>query len=432
MTSSNKLERSPFVEDLIPLILETSEHYWRRDYVRLVRVSRAWAGPIRKRLYRHPTLYSFQACELLARTLSENPSLAHLVSGLHLYPCVDEGGRVKPSETAGLRRLLTIPNLEELSLGGNLSIRAERFLMSLTSPQTIKVLRIDGSTDRLATRWPHQQASLEWDSGIAARFRSLKRLELTDIELEIIPPAARCALPLESVRLDCVYLTGGFVERLAVGAWSRLRSLHVTARSASEYNEQVRFLLSACAETIESFEYTVLQEEGHGHGEGGDEHAAGSFIDPDPALKFPVLRRVELGSLAVTPEVLLEVDRRCPALTDLSVHGRTVLVTPAQWSEMICNSTWPKLKKLLVPGGTGPPFVAWSERIDNPIEEACIKREIEFCRGESGEFLVGYASFHVLGFVIPLLTFSVNIQSLDGSRRRGVIGTRSNDDSPAL
>jgi hypothetical protein len=380
------LTRSRFVEDLIPCILESSEHFWTRDYIRLARVSRAWLGPIRKLLYKRPELSTFKSCTLLARTLAGNPSLTPLICELVLHPSISnfsEGTRVTPADTAALRRLLAIPNLNELSLGGDLATRAERFLMSLSSPHTITRLTIDGSPDYcgVSMRGPNGHASLEWDASLAVRFRNLKHLQLTDLELEIVPPAARCSIPLEELRLDRVTLTGGFLERLAVGAWSRLRKLHVTARSAVEYDQQIRLLLRACAGTVEEVEYV---NERHDLGDEGIFEFIG--MEGSAILSFPSMRTMKLSGVHMTPEMLADVSRRCSALNELAVQGRNVLVTSNEWVELVQNGSWPSLKKLSVPGATGPPFAFWLNSMGDPIREACKKRRIEVtCDDISGQ-----------------------------------------------
>lgn len=368
-SSSSTQLRPRLVDDLIPYILEVYPSFWDRDYVSLARVSRAWVAPIRKLLYKNPALYTFRACTFLARSLSYNAALIPLVRGLYLYPSTSnsEGGRVTPADTAGLRRLLTIPGLERLSLGGDLAVRAERFLNALASPQTIKHLSIDGSFDCFfhVNRGPHRRASLEWDASLALRFRNLKSLELTDLELEVVSPPAKCILPLETLRLERVSLTGGYLASLARGAWTRLRTLHVTVRKGWEFDEQVRLVLAACAETLEKFEFSTLELD-----VGGDLNLFGD----DPALKFPKLQSVLLGGANVTPEILHQLHTRCSALTTLDVSGRNNLVTPSEWVEMLRNGWWPRLVKLSAPGGTGPPFMFWSETMARPVIEACERR----------------------------------------------------------
>ena len=77
------------VHDLIPIIIESDDHWWPRDFQRLALISPAWLTPVRKRLYAAPSLWSFRTCKLFARTLRDNPTLLSYLRGLELRPTAD-------------------------------------------------------------------------------------------------------------------------------------------------------------------------------------------------------------------------------------------------------------------------------------------------------------------------------------------------------
>ena len=118
------------VDDLISVILESNDHWWPRDFQRLALVSPGWLGPIRRRLYACPTLRTFTACTLFVRTVTENPHILSLVQGINLSPVIPTGAlyAVTDKDMASLRLILSLKGLQNVTLGGELAIQAERFI----------------------------------------------------------------------------------------------------------------------------------------------------------------------------------------------------------------------------------------------------------------------------------------------------------------
>ena len=182
-----------FIDDLVYLILESDDHWWPRDLIRLARVSLAWLGPVQKRLYARPSIRSFRACGLLARTLTENPCLLSLLHGIDMRPSigfdVDDRG-LSTMEMASLRYILSLDGLKSLTLGGELAVQAERFLHSLVHADAVTELHIDGT--HCAGYGSHlrcqKAASLEWDEIMAFKFPNLRKLKLCNLELDILHP----------------------------------------------------------------------------------------------------------------------------------------------------------------------------------------------------------------------------------------------------
>lgn len=151
---------SHFVEDLIPVILDSIDHWWDRDFARLALVSPAWLYHVRRKLYTSPILHSFSACASLAQTLNADPYLTSLVQHLTLRPCTDIS-RVSPSPEGrmAVRTLLGLNNLRSLVLGGELANQSERFLGFVTAADTLTQLHIDGT---LLRRSLTSRASISW------------------------------------------------------------------------------------------------------------------------------------------------------------------------------------------------------------------------------------------------------------------------------
>ena len=136
----------PFVDDLVPLILEASDHWWTQDYLRLACVSPSWLFYIRKRLYACPSIGSFTASAALVRTFEENPGLLHLVSGIELQPMLREHESVATLATraSSLQFLLGLEGLKRIKLGGELTKQAQRFLNALAFPELVEEVVVDG------------------------------------------------------------------------------------------------------------------------------------------------------------------------------------------------------------------------------------------------------------------------------------------------
>lgn len=224
-------------EDIVSLIIDSYANWWQWDLVRLARVSSSWLWPIRRCLYACPALSSYHSCILLVQTLNSNPSLARLIHGLVLQP-IDYGCDLEHESGGGSNRynffasvhvLLALPGLTSLSLEGDLSNSADRFLRCVASPHTISLLRIAcpiGCDTELAT--------LEWDAQLSLRFCNLKKLELIAVELDVSggpceEPGASHGCRLEELKLNRVsVLSGSLPELLTLRAsWGRLRVLTI-------------------------------------------------------------------------------------------------------------------------------------------------------------------------------------------------------------
>jgi len=367
-------QRAPrrFVDDLVPIILENDDHWWPRDFVRLALVSPAWLGPVRRRLYARPTLDSFRACNLFARSLADNPNLLQHIHALNLRPIANQevaaGGGLFAEDMASLRRILGLDNLCSLTLGGELAVGAERFLHSLASSQTITELHIDGTTGNWGCglrRCTSKPASLEWDHIIAFRFPNLTKLTLTDIELDIVHPPMPYALKIRELTLDKVHITGGFLPDLANESWSHLQSLNVVARKAADFDEHIRLTLECCADSLRSLYYEIRDCS-------RDDGIFDSDLEPCPSLQ-----ELRLSGVEMCPETLAVIGRLFQNLEGLSIMGRNSRVTPEEWRQFIESRTLPSLRELHLPSGNlGPPFMYWSEEMGAPIREACGARNM--------------------------------------------------------
>lgn len=351
----------PFIDDLIPLILDSNDHWWPRDFVRLATVSPSWLFYVRKRLYAFPTIHTFPACALLARTLSTNPSLIPLISGLNLRPMVtldDCSQKLSTKDMTGLRHLLTL-DLRRLIFGGQLSLKAERFLSLLSNPEAVNDLHIDGSllADSLCSR-----PTLEWDESMTFRFSNLKRLQLTHLDLDIIPPSISYPLPASQLVLEDVDITGGFICQMTNGG--SIDILHVLTKRAEEFDEQIRLVLDSC--TVGCLEYEVR----------GEVPSTRFIIDAD-SPDYPFLHGLHLRGLQVDVGTLTGIEARCQNLVEFTVCGRMVRATAKEWSELIGSGSFGSLKRLGLPGGTNsPPFVSWPLAEVRGVHDACASRNI--------------------------------------------------------
>ena len=113
-------------EDIVYIILDSYDHFWSRDLARISRVSSAFLRPARKHLYKSPSLFSYRACHLLARSLNHNEDLIPLVHALDLRPTYDDSSLIEsreinphvPGICPGVSQLLSIYQWARFS-GGN-------------------------------------------------------------------------------------------------------------------------------------------------------------------------------------------------------------------------------------------------------------------------------------------------------------------------
>ncbi|KAG6831268.1 hypothetical protein H0H92_011778 [Tricholoma furcatifolium] len=334
--------RSQFVEDLVYLILESSEHWWPADLARLAQVSSAWLGPVRRRLFAEPRLHSLHACTNLARTLSDNPSLLPLIKGVDIQPIPRDSGLVSREHRASLNTILSIEGLQCLTLGGLLSVRAERFLQRVADASCVFDLHIDGSS-MPSSLSPIDCPSLEWDESIAFQFFNLKRLRLTNIDLAISFPSIPYQLPLSELRFDHVTITRGYITHLLHETTS-LPRLRIHSTRTCELDEQIRCVLDTCK--VEDLDIEVDVE--------------APFQQSIFDVSSPSLRKLNLGSVQVDLDILHSISEHYHNLEDLTISGRTTTILPSEWASFIANGKLPHLRTLGLPWGTNlRPFARW-------------------------------------------------------------------------
>lgn len=326
-----------FIDDLVHLILESDDHWWPRDLLRLARVSSAWLEPARRRLYAYPTLHTFRACSLFARTLSENIPLLHLLKGINFRPMVEK--HIKDSQPnyrdmAGLRYILGLDGLRSITLGGELAVGAKRFIHLMANSPTVNELRIDGSllVDSLSSR-----PSLEWDETMAFKFPNLRTLHLVNLELDISYPSMSYELPITDLILDSVEIISGYLVHL-LHETPTLHRLSLSAKTASEFDEQLRLVLDSCA--IHTLHLEEL----------GDVPFYQPIFDSDSPPR-PSLNCLHLSGVRVDTETLALVGQKCQNLQELSITGRMIRVTPQEWAGLVGSGTFPSLRHLRVPWG---------------------------------------------------------------------------------
>ncbi|KAF5336963.1 hypothetical protein D9611_003361 [Ephemerocybe angulata] len=341
------LIRSPFVDDLIPLILDISDHWWTEDYLRLAYVSSPWLYYVRKRLYACPSISSFTASQALAETLQGNPELLRLVSGIELQPMATRqpGNVVTGAQAASMHYLLGLEGLKKVRLGGQMARQAERFLNSLAFPDHVEELVVDGG---MLGEGPGFSPSLEWDESMLYRFTNLQTLRLANVELDIIAPSAPAAprqLPINHLILDNVDILDGFLCQMVGGAV--VNSLSICAKSPCEYDEQVRLVLDNC--DVQALQYEVSSAL----------RAEQSFLAGEPG-QLP-LRRLRLEGHSMDIGMLSEIAQRCTGLQELIIGGRSVAITPQEWEGFITTRPLTALERIGLPGGSHlPPFVKWT------------------------------------------------------------------------
>ncbi|KXN89838.1 hypothetical protein AN958_04842 [Leucoagaricus sp. SymC.cos] len=354
-----------FVEDLIPVILESNDHWWGRDFTRLALVSRGWLYHIRKRLYASPCLYSFAACASLARTLESNPDLTSLVQKLALRPTCASSSCGTFKDRIAVRRLLGLEGLRSLTLGGELAIQSERFLGFVTAVDNLERLHIDGASRH---RSMSSRASLEWSEDLRFRFPNLKSLRLSDLELDINPSSTSQPVQWDELILENVSIVSGFLSHLAQEG-STLGKLRVKASSSCEYNEHIQMMLHSS--DVLSLEYEVQKASS----------SDGAFLEHEEMTAPHVLclRHLELRGLLVDTGLLNSVRHRCPEIEELVVSGRLIFLSPKDWGAYLTSGALPSLRCLRLTGGTNhPPYQPWDADAGNLLAQAALQRRIEF------------------------------------------------------
>jgi len=272
-------------------------------------------------------------------------------------------------DRAALRFILSLDRLKYVTLGGELAVKAERFLRILANSQAVIEMHIDGTMPNeghncIRARKP---ASLEWDDAIAFTFPNLRRLKLSHVELVIIYPSIPYQLHLTHLILDNVHIIGGYIHHLLNQSWASLHHLFVVAGSASEFDEHIKLMLDFCGPTLRNLHYEVRQEAR------SDERLFDEKTTPCPAL-----RRLQLRGMEIDMDALDSIGQICQSVEELVISGRMVRVTPLEWVTFIHSGALPCLRRLGTPWGTNnPPFTHWSKATVKPVEEACFVRNIE-------------------------------------------------------
>jgi len=354
-------KRPAFVEDLIPLILEATEQWWTQDYLRLALVSPAWLFYVRRRLYAHPSIRSFESGSKLVRTFQENPGLLQLLSGIELQPTTSSESRciALAQHMASIYCLLALEGLKRVKLGGELTRHAERFLNSLAFADQVEELVVDGTLLQGAVM---PAASLEWDESMFYRFHNLKTLKLINLDLDIFPSPPAPFVPITRLILHSVEIVDGFLSQMVHGA--SLKLVDIAAKSPAEYDEQVRLVLEVCE--VDELRYNLETPRR------GDR----PFLDLDRDDPLS-MRCLQLSGHAFDGGLLTAIVQHCGKLEDLVVAGRSSSVTSEDWANFINSRAIPSLTRLSLPGGTHlPPYTKWSPLQLHSIREAAASHSI--------------------------------------------------------
>ncbi|KAJ7597242.1 hypothetical protein C8J56DRAFT_1041450 [Mycena floridula] len=344
-------EKPPrIVNDIVPLIIESSDRWRCRDLVSLAQVSSVWLYPIRKLLYSHVILRSYSSACIFSHSLDANPVLVSLVKFLDICPI---SGSYTPQFAQCLGNLLNL-QLETISFGGELAIRAERFLHLVGNPELVKRIHINGA---LLKENLCQVPSLEWDSDFADRFPALEELKLSHLELEIVSSWTPTEMQLSHLTLDAVQLLDGYISQ----AFPSVKHLKIFTTDAGEFEEQIRLVLAN--QKMEYLEYQVQ---------------CGSGVTLlDQSTAYPMLRELHMSGLCLEPETLNTLGECCPNLTEISALGRLLRLTADDWATFITRSC-PALQEMRISLGTlVPPFVPWSDSVVKALEKLAASRDIE-------------------------------------------------------
>ncbi|PFH54663.1 hypothetical protein AMATHDRAFT_72430 [Amanita thiersii Skay4041] len=314
-----------FVDDLIPLVLDSNLHWWPQDLANLCRVSLAWLSFTRKRLYRHPRLTTYHTCSLLARTLHETQYLCSLIVGIILQPISSEYGDFTSRGTrlASLRTLLGVHGLQSITLGGELANGAGRFLHMVGNPSMVRELHVDGS---LTIHGVTSKASLEWDESIILKFSSLHTLHLSNLDLDIDPGAPPAPM-IHTLVLDNVDIIFGDLFSMA----NKARHIHVTTENGTEYERQLKIILDSWP--VKYLKYEVRHGCCH----------AGSLFNQD-SKPLPLLRSLHFDGVSVDRETLVWIREVCDRLEELVVTDNRVFLNAEDWATFMASESSGGLK----------------------------------------------------------------------------------------
>ena len=311
--------RVTLVEDLVPIILD-STLWTATELVVLSLVSPAWLHPVRKCLYRHPTITSENQCRYLVRTLQSAETLQSFVKGINLwleqFPVLVRG-------VVAIRFALNLDGLESFSF---LSPTATFLMQKITRHrlvQRIRILPLKGPLKTLDSFGP--RSIVEWHPQQAAKFISLKKLTISGATLHITPPSTT---PYEFHLSDliisrCAIIYGSLPQLLHPMSWSHLRSLFILVpreRGVVEGSEKYGLgtILSHCEHVLQCFhlEYQSTR---------ASILVSNLFQDAiEGQSQLVSLRKLHLVNILPRQSwstILQKIGRRCPNLEVLKMIG---------------------------------------------------------------------------------------------------------------
>jgi hypothetical protein len=307
------------VNDLVPIIVDLT--YWTNtELIVLSLISPVWLQPVRRRLYRHPTITSVKQCRHLVRTLQSVEALQCLVKGINLWLHEDP---FLPIDRLPIRFVLELEGLDCVSF---LSSTATFLMLAITHPTPVQRIIILPSRRRL--KIPASRPIIEWNPKLAEKFVSLKKLAISGVGLRITPSHAT---PYEFhlshlVISQCIVIQGPLPQLLSPASWSHLRSLTIIAdhRIAPEIYGMAT-ILSYCGELLHSLRMEYRSNMNI---------SANDFILIDglfrDALEGDVilvsLRKLHLVDMIgqeACLAALQTIGQRCPHLEVLKVTGRS-------------------------------------------------------------------------------------------------------------
>lgn len=269
---------------------------------------------------------------------------------------------------ASLRYILNLGGLRTVTLGGDLSVQAERFLHMMSNTKDITSLHISGFTQDRSRYGASiiSCPSLEWDEVVAYKFPQLRTLRLSNIALSIIPPSLPYSLPITDLILEDIEIVEGFLPHLCHESWDSVRKLKVVMKASITSDEQVRWMIECCA-NLQALHYELRGVVAHHN----------IFDENMPTLRS--LIKLRLGDVNVNPQCLLSIGQTCLGLVELTVLGRSLRLTLEDWINFIQSGALPSLKTLhATPGTNAPPFSFWDPLGMQSIAEACHTRDIAF------------------------------------------------------
>jgi hypothetical protein len=358
--------RPRIVADLVPVILEV-HNYWPRDLQRLALVSSQWLGSVRRLLYAHPRMNSFRSCNLLEQSLKNNPHLIPLVQSIDLRPWYVHGRALTAADAASIKFLLNLPSLTCVTLGGQVAVAVESFLLKMSNAHALTELNIDGhipSWDYHCSLQMNPSPTLHWDERLAVKFPSLRKLRLSNLELHIAEPTSTPSLlRLTDLALNGVTITHGSLHHIS---WDTLGHLSIAADSADDWDEHIRFMLHRSTDNLKAFSYEV------------SDSRMDSGIFQDELSPLLSLRELHLRGVSVDSLTLDSLQRQCPNLEHLSIYGRIATIPCQEWISFLRSGALPYLRHLNIPYGS---LMAYSP------EDGTIKELTEVCRGRGIQIL---------------------------------------------